>query len=654
MQAPKLMWKPHGQRTHIDDFRERVNKKYGTNLNNYHDLWKWSVDVYDKFWVEFFEYSNILHSQSYEEVVDMKKGIVEIPEWFRGCRLNYAENLLRFDGDKIALITCGEGQTPVKITFAELRKKVASIAAALRAVGVVKGDRVAGYLPNCALAVEAMLATASLGATWTCTSPDFGVTGVLDRFSQICPKVIFSVEAVRYNGKTWDHTDKLLRVVNGLTSLEKVVLFPFCGTKDIDTSRIPNCVFYDDFVREFEDASLEFEQVPFNHSLFVMYSSGTTGIPKCMVHSVGGTLIEHLKEHILLGDMTSNDVILYYATTGWMMWNWLVSALAVGSTVVLYDGSPFIPTPSVLWECVDQFNLTVLGTGARWLAALEEKNVHPIETHRLDTLRTILSTGSPLKPQSYEYVYKHIKKDVLLGSISGGTDIISCFVGENHTLPVYKGEIQTRNLGYAVESWNLDGKPVYDESGELVCTKPFPSMPTHFWNDKDGEKYRKAYFCMFSGVWAHGDYCVISSTTGGVVMLGRSDGTLNPNGVRFGSAEIYNVVEHMEGIADSLCVAQKYYDDERVILFLKMAPGNRFSKEVIEKVKAEIRKQLSARHVPSIVLETKDIPYTINAKKVEVAVKKIIAGEDVKQRGALANPDSLDLYYNIPELKIHT
>ncbi|KAK3750651.1 hypothetical protein QZH41_012831, partial [Actinostola sp. cb2023] len=596
----------------MDAFRGTVNQNYGLNLETYHDLWKWSVDQYPCFWETFWMFSDIIHSHPYKEVVDTTKAINEIPEWFAGSRLNYAENLLRYNGDKVALYTSGEGQQVKTITFSELKQKVATLASALRNLGIKKGDRVVGYIPNCALAIEAMLATASIGAIWSSTSPDFGVTpdfqmahvsyavapspigqrmthepsenhaGVLDRFAQIKPKIIFSVNAVRYNNKIHDHLAKLSKVVQGmmeikqccLPQLEKVVVFPFVGSEnEVETSHIPNSILLSEFLKFADDSpQLEFEQVPFNHPLFIMYSSGTTGPPKCMVHSVGGTLIQHSKEHILHGNMTKDDIIMYYTTTGWMMWNWLVSALATGASLVLYDGSPFIPNGNVLWDLVDQIGITILGTGAKWIQAIEDNNIYPKETHNLSTLHTILSTGSPLKPSSYDYVYRHIKDDVLLGSISG--------------------------------------EPVLNISGDLVCTKPFPCMPTSFWNDPNGLKYKKAYFTKFSGVWSHGDFCSINSDTGGILMLGRSDGTLNPNGIRFGSAEIYNIVERFDEVEDSLCVGQQTKDDERVVLFLKLVNGARLNEDLVSRTRASIRSQLSARHVPAFILETKEIPYT--------------------------------------------
>ncbi|XP_039361514.1 acetoacetyl-CoA synthetase [Mauremys reevesii] len=655
----RVMWEPDSKRnTQMDRFRAALAGACGLRLANYNELYQWSVESYSDFWAEFWKFSEIVFSRLYDEVVDPSKGIADVPEWFKGSRLNYAENLLKHkENDKIALYAAKEGKEEIlKVTFEELRQDVALYASAMRKMGVKIGDRVVGYLPNGIHAVEAMLAAASIGAIWSSTSPDFGINGVLDRFSQIQPKLIFSVEAVVYNGKEHNHMEKLHNVVKGLPDLRKVVVIPYVSSREvIDISKIPNSVFLEDFLatgKGDQAPQLEFEQLPFSHPLFIMYSSGTTGAPKCMVHSAGGTLIQHLKEHILHGNMTSNDVIMYYTTTGWMMWNWLVSALAAGASVVLYDGSPLVPSPNVLWDLVDRLGITILGTGAKWLAVLEEKNLKPCDTHNLQTLHTILSTGSPLKSQSYEYVYKHIKSSVLLGSISGGTDIISCFMGQNVTIPVYKGEIQARNLGMAVEAWNDEGEPVWGESGELVCTKPMPCQPTHFWNDENGNKYRKAYFSKFPGVWAHGDYCKINPETGGIVMLGRSDGTLNPNGVRFGSSEIYNIVEAFEEVSDSLCVPQYNKEgEERVILFLKMASDQVFSQDLVKRIRDAIRIALSARHVPSLILETKGIPYTINGKKVEVAVKQIIAGKAVDQRGSFSNPEALDLYQNIPELQ---
>nr|XP_015099252.1 acetoacetyl-CoA synthetase isoform X2 [Vicugna pacos] len=614
----QVMWEPDSKKnTQMDRFRAAVGAACGLALENYNDLYHWSVESYSDFWAEFWKFSGIVFSRTYDEVVDTSKGIADVPEWFKGSRLNYAENLLRHkENDRVALYVAREGKEEiVKVTFEELWQQVALFAAAMRKMGVKKGDRVVGYLPNSAYAVEAMLAAVSIGAIWSSTSPDFGVNGVLDRFSQIQPKLIFSVEAVVYNGKEHGHMEKLQRVVKGLPDLKKVVVIPYVSSREkIDISKIPNSVFLEDFLAAGvgeQAPQLEFEQLPFSHPLVIMFSSGTTGAPKCMVHSAGGTLIQHLKEHVLHGDVTSSDIILYYTTVGWMMWNWVVSALATGAALVLYDGSPLVPTPNVLWDLVDRIGITILGTGAKWLSVLEEKGMKP-----------------------------------------GGTDIISCFMGQNCSIPVYRGEIQARNLGMAVEVWNEEGKAVWGESGELVCTKPLPCQPTHFWNDEDGSKYRKAYFSKFPGVWAHSDYCRINPQTGGIVMLGRSDGTLNPNGVRFGSSEIYNIVEAFEEVMDSLCVPQYNKDgEERVVLFLKMAPGHAFGPDLVKSIRNAIRLGLSARHVPSLILETKGIPYTLNGKKVEVAVKQIIAGKAMEHRGAFSNPEALDLYRDIPELQ---
>ncbi|KAK7494055.1 hypothetical protein BaRGS_00014713 [Batillaria attramentaria] len=628
---PQVMWKPdRSKETKMDKLRCVINKKYGVKLETYQDFHRWSCDNYDKFWEEVWTFADVLHSGQYEEVVDMSKNITENPEWFPGCRMNFAENLLRYNDDEVAIYATGEGHGEVITkTHAELRASVARYAAAMRAMGITKGDRVVGYISNCVEAVEAMLATASIGAIWSSTSPDFGVVGVLERFTQIQPKLIFSVNAVHYNGKVHPHMDKLCQVVKGLNDLEKVVIIPFVKDAAMDVTQVKNGCSLEEFLRmgvgEGPPQELVFEQVPFNHPLFIMYSSGTTGVPKCMVHSVGGTLLKHLEEHLIQGDLGRDDIMLYYTTTGWMMWNWLVSVLAVGAAIVLYDGSPLVPHANVLWDVIDQIGVTVLGTGAKWLAVLEDKGVKPARTHKLSSLKMILSTGSPLKPDSYEYVYRDIKQDLLLGSISGGTDIIACFMGHNWTLPVYKGEVQCLLLGCDMQSWD----------------------------EEDGSLYKKAYFSKFEGVWTHGDFCLISSKTGGVVMLGRSDGTLNPNGVRFGSAEIYHIVESFKEIQDSVCVAQRSRDEmeERVILFLKMVPGFELTSDLITSIKNHIRTYLSARHVPAVFLPIADIPYTISGKKVEVAVKRAISNMNVPQRGALANPECIDLYYNIPELQ---
>uniref|UniRef100_A0A8C9TC34 Acetoacetyl-CoA synthetase n=1 Tax=Scleropages formosus TaxID=113540 RepID=A0A8C9TC34_SCLFO len=640
----KVLWYPDSKKnTQMDRFRAQVNRDFGLNLGTsppcVSDLSR-------------------LPGSSFTQVVDTSKRISDVPEWFKGSRLNYAENLLKHkDPDKVALYAAKENTEEItKVTFRELSREVALFAAAMRKMGVRTGDRVVGYLPNGVYAVEAMLAAASIGAIWSSTSPDFGVNGVLDRFSQIQPKLIFSVAAVVYNGKQHDHMEKLQSVVKGLPDLRKVVVIPYARSREeTDLSRIPNSVFLEDFLATGkegdQDPQLEFEQLPFSHPLFIMYSSGTTGAPKCMVHSagVGVSLSEQTTKVSVLSVLPFCAPL---SQTGWMMWNWLISSLAVGASVVLYDGSPLVPTPNVLWDLVDRLGITIFGTGAKWLSVLEERNLKPVETHNLQSLHTILSTGSPLKAQSYEYVYRCIKNNVLLGSISGGTDIISCFMGQNTTVPVHRGEIQSRNLGMAVEAWNHEGKPVWGESGELVCLKPIPCQPTQFWNDENGSKYQKAYFSTFPGVWAHGDYCKINPKTGGIVMLGRSDGTLNPNGVRFGSSEIYNIVEAFEEVSDSVCVPQYNKDgEERVILFLKMVPTKSFEPELVQRIRTAVRTGLSARHVPALILETQDIPYTISGKKVEVAIKHVIAGKEVTQRGAFSNPEALDLYKNLPELQ---
>jgi len=656
----QLMWKPHNiEDANLNKLRREINQEFNIHLKDYHELHQWSVENYDLFWDKIWSFTGVICSKKGSSVIDKSVGIGDIPQWFPGSRLNYAENLLRHaDDSKVALYYTTERKGADEIgtrTFGQLKARVAQYAAGLRKLGVKSGDRVVGYIPNCPEAIEAMAATAAIGAVWSSTSPDFGVSGVLDRFTQIQPKVVFSVEAVSYNAKTHDHLAKLTQVINQLKQVEKVVVIPFVKSEeDIDLSSVRDSIFLDEFLAsgKQEDGTvppLQFEQVPFNHPLFIMYSSGTTGAPKCMVHSVGGTLLKHLEEHAVQGNRTADDTLMYFTTTGWMMWNWEVTALATGCSLVLFDGSPLFPNTAVMWDIVDACGVTVFGTSAKWIAVQEERHLQPRKTHKLTTLKAICSTGSPLVPHSYDYVYREIKANVLLASISGGTDIIACFMGENSVLPVHRGEIQSAHLGCSIQAWSDDGQSVEGESGELVCTVPFPSMPTRFWNDANGEKYKSAYFEKIPGVWAHGDFIYVNPKTKGFLMLGRSDGTLNPSGVRFGSAEIYNIMEQFPEVEDSLCVGQRSPNglEERVVLFLKLQGD--LKEELVSKLKKTIRSQLSARHVPALFLKITDIPYTVNGKKVEVAVKKILAGQKVSNVGALGNPESLKLYENIPE-----
>ncbi|KAI8811564.1 hypothetical protein BJ742DRAFT_796433 [Cladochytrium replicatum] len=655
MEQAKKLWEPsHVHDTEMARFQQFVSKKTRKLFEGYHDLWKWSVDDISGFWAAVWDYTGIIHSTPYERVVEEDVRMDKIPKWFKGARLNYAENVLKHRDDHAALICTGEQNTYSVITYAELYKRVAECSAAMRAAGIKKGDRVAAYIPNCSHAVVAMLATSSIGAIWSSASPDFGVTGVVERFAQIEPRILFSVNAVVYNGKTWDHLEKLRAVIDGLPTVEKVIVIPFVQ-QSFDISSVKKGVHYDDFIAGHAGTKeIGFEQLPFDHPIFILYSSGTTGKPKCIVHSAGGVLIQHLKEHIIHSSMKREDVFFYYTTTGWMMWNWLVSGLLVGSTIVLYDGSPFKPTPYRLWEVAEQHKVTLFGTSAKYIQSLQEGSIEPAAKHNLSSIRVLFSTGSPLTPESFDYVFKSIKQHLVLGSITGGTDIVSLFAGHNSALPVYRGEVQCRMLGMFIEAWDEKGSAIYDEAGDLICKRPFPCMPVYFWDDKDGQKYFSAYFAQYEGIWYHGDFMSVSSKTGGVVMLGRSDGTLNPGGVRFGSAELYNIVDTFPEILDSLAVGQKISsDDERVVLFLKMRDGETFSEDIASKIKAKIRSLLSPRHVPSVILPIADIPYTLTGKKVEIAVKKIISGATVVPSGALANPDVLQLYYNLPELKLH-
>jgi acetoacetyl-CoA synthetase len=642
----KIMWKPSVEqieRSQMFEFKEFINTRHGLNLDSYTDLHDWSVDNIHEFWAFAWEFFDIIHTQPYTQVVD---DVSKMPgaKWFTGVRLNFAENLLRRRDDKTALIFKGESQPVRKLTYAELYSEVAKTAAALRTAGVEKGDRVAGFVPNMPESIIAMLATTSIGAIWSSSSPDFGIKGVLDRFSQIEPKVLFAANGYFYNGKFHDSLEKLKGILHDLPSVEKVVVIPY-SDEDPDICIISNSILFSDFIDNDEE-EIEFEQLPFDHPLYIMYSSGTTGLPKSIVHGAGGTLLQHLKELQLHCDLCEQDTIFYFTTCGWMMWNWLVSSLVTGASLVLYDGAPFFPDANAMWKMAEELGITVFGTSAKFIAASEAAGNKPISTNDLSNVRLILSTGSPLMEENFDYIYRDVKKDVQLASISGGTDIVSCFAGGSPMLPVYRGELQCSGLAMDVDAFDHKGKSSRNAKGELVCKKAFPSMPIYFWNDPDGQKYHNAYFDKFENIWYHGDYIEINDH-GGVTIFGRSDATLNPGGVRIGTAEIYRVVEQMAEVADSLVVGVQSNGDEQVALFLKMDEGAILNDNLINQIKSSIRANCSPRHVPSIIKSVEDIPYTISGKKVELAVKKIIHGEEVTNKDALANPEALECFKDI-------
>jgi acetoacetyl-CoA synthetase len=647
----EMLWKPSDEsirQSNMHRFMQCINSKYNQKFTHYAPLYAWSVRNIADFWASLWEFADILHSKPYDQVVD---DLDKMPgaRWFPGAQLNFAENLLRHRDGRTALIFKGEGQPSVKITYAQLYDEVARIAQSLRALGIKPGDRVVGFIPNMPQAIIAMLAATSIGAIWSSCSPDFGIKGVLDRFGQIQPRVIFTADGYFFKGKKIDSLGRMASILKELRSIERVVVVPYTDPAP-DIRGLPNAVHWADFRATEAGLQIQFEQLPFEHPLYIMYSSGTTGLPKCMVQSAGGILVHHLKELMLHTNLTRSDTIFYFTTCGWMMWNWLTSSLAVGATLVLFDGNPFHPHPGVLWEMAQDEKITVFGTSAGYIAALMNSGVTPGRQYDLKPLRAVLSTGSPLSVEGFEFIYRDVKSDLQLASIAGGTDLNGCFALGNPMGPVYAGELQCRGLAMDVHAFDTEGRAVINQHGELVCCKPFPSMPIYFWDDPEGKKYRGAYFYVYPNVWRHGDFIAVNER-GGVVIYGRSDATLNPGGVRIGTAEIYSIVALMPEIVDSLVIGQNWKNDVRVILFVKLPEGEQLTEALRQKIRDTIRTLASPRHVPAKIIAVPGIPYTLNMKKVEMAVKKVIDGEPVLNKDALGNPEVLDFYASIQELQ---
>ena len=637
--SERPLWQPSAERaaqTALARFIERAG-----GFPDYDALHRWSVEKSEDFWSLVWDFCGVQGEKGARRLVDGDR--MPGARWFPDARLNFAQNLLRADDDADAIVFWGEDKVKRRLTRRALHALVSRLQQALAAAGVGKGDRVAGYLPNLPESVAAMLAATSLGAIWTSCSPDFGVQGVLDRFGQIEPKVLFCCDGYLYGGKEFDTQEKAAEVLARLPSVRKCVLLPYLGSPP----RVGESL--EQFVAPFEAKAVAFEQVEFNYPLYILFSSGTTGVPKCIVHGTGGTLLQHLKEHRLHSDVGPGDRVFYFTTLGWMMWNWLVSGLAAGATLLLYDGSPFVGRARILFDFADAEGMTHFGTSAKFIDAIAKVGLRPRVTHKLDKLRAVLSTGSPLLPEGFDYVYANVKEDVCLSSISGGTDIVSCFVLGNPMLPVWRGEIQCKGLGLAVEVFDEQGRPLVGEKGELVCTRPFPSMPLGFWNDADGAKYRAAYFEKYPKVWRHGDWCEITAH-GGMVIYGRSDAVLNPGGVRIGTAEIYRQVEQLPEVLESLVIGQAWEGDVRVVLFVKLVEGQVLDENLINGIKKRIRDNTTPRHVPDKILQVTDIPRTKSGKIVELAVRDIVHGRPVKNVEALANPEALEHFRGRAEL----
>lgn len=629
-------------------FLRALKRDWQVKLTDYPALYQWSIQEPEKFWLALWDFAHV-RAESQGGSVLQDENRMPGARWFPEARLNFAENLLRRRDNTQAIVFWGEDRVRRSLTHAELYGQVAQLVQALQVMGVKAGDRVAGYLPNMPETVIAMLAATSIGAIWSSCSPDFGIRGVVDRFGQISPKVLFSVDGYYYNGRSHDCLSRLQSIRGELPGLEQLIIVPYVQNQPpinqmLDANLLTDCM------APYQPQEIPFAQLPFNHPLYIMFSSGTTGVPKCIVHGAGGILLQHLKEHLLHVDVKPGERMFYFTTCGWMMWNWLVSALAAQATLLLYDGSPFYPSGNVLFDYADAEAMTVLGTSAKFIDAVHKAGLEPRHTHSLATVKTILSTGSPLAPESFDFVYQHIKPDVCLSSISGGTDIVSCFALGNPVLPVWRGELQCRGLGMQVEVWNEEGKSVRGEKGELVCTAPFPAMPIGFWNDPDGAKYHAAYFATFPGVWCHGDYVELTEHDG-MIIYGRSDAVLNPGGVRIGTAEIYRQVEKLSEVVESLVIGQAWENDVRVVLFVRLQEGISLDKTLSDRIKSQVRQNTTPRHVPEKIIQVADIPRTKSGKIVELAVRDVVHGRSVKNKEALANPEALEQFIGIPELQ---
>jgi len=643
MSKNPVIWEPDSTRVRASAMYRFMQQQ---GFDNYAELHQWSIDNSPAFWVALCDFCDIHFDQPPTTILARPDNIMDAG-WFEAAKLNFATHMLRHTGSEAAIVFCGEDGARRELSRDELRETVARVAASLRACGVEKGDRVAGFLPNCPEAIIAMLATASIGAIWSSCSPDFGINGVIDRFGQIEPKVLFAANAYFYNGKVCDSLATVAGVAEAIPSLVQTVVVPFVDQAPVETG-LDNAVLWQDFLAA--EASLVITPVEFNHPLYVMYSSGTTGVPKCIVHGHGGTLLQQSKEHVLHTGVREGDKLFYFTTCGWMMWNWLVCGLGTGATLILFDGAPFFRDGRILWEIAEREGISIFGTSAKYISALENTSVRPKDDFSLPELRAVLSTGSPLAPASFDFVYEAIGSDLQLSSISGGTDILSCFALGNPILPVRRGELQCRGLGMATEIYDESGRSVIGEHGELVCTKPFPSTPVGFWNDPDGARYRAAYFERFPGVWAHGDFAELTED-GGMLIHGRSDSVLNPGGVRIGTAEIYRQVEKLSEVVESIAVGQNWDDDVRVVLFVLLQDGIDLDEELVARIRKTIRENTTPRHVPAKVISVAEIPRTKSGKIVELAVRSVVHGEVVKNTEALANPEALEFFRDLPELE---